>query len=66
MRRIRKELGWSQERTAAEAGVDRVTLVHMETGKTSPTVDTLQKLATAMGVEVADFFPRSQEALFSS
>src|SRR5215218_2023111 len=24
VRRIRKELGWSQERTAAEAGIDRV------------------------------------------
>ena len=66
VRRIRKELGWSQERTAAEAGIDRVTLVHVETGRTSPTVDTLQKLAGALGVEVAAFFPRTQEALFPS
>jgi transcriptional regulator with XRE-family HTH domain len=66
VRRIRKELGWSQERTAAEAGIDRVTLVHVETGKSSPTVDTLQKLATALGVEVADFFPKAQSTLFSS
>src|SRR5918998_648800 len=66
VRRIRKELGWSQERTAAEAGIDRVTLVHIENGKTSPTVDTLQKLAGALGVEVSAFFPRTQEALFPS
>src|SRR5215218_7443933 len=65
VRRIRKELGWSQERTAAEAGIDRVTLVHMETDKSSPTVDTLQKLATAMGAEVSDFFPKAQSTLFS-
>jgi transcriptional regulator with XRE-family HTH domain len=64
VRRIRKELGWSQERTAAEAGIDRVTLVHVETGKTSPTVETLRKLAGALGVEVAAFFPRTQETLF--
>ena len=63
-RRIRKELGWSQERTAAEAGIDRVTLVHIETGKSSPTVETLGKLAGALGVEVADFFPKTQENLF--
>jgi transcriptional regulator with XRE-family HTH domain len=66
VRQIRKERGWSQERTAAEAGIDRVTLVHIETGKSSPTVETLQKLAGALGVEVADFFPRAQSALFSS
>src|SRR4028119_1312420 len=94
VRRIRKERGWSQERTAAEAGIDRVTLVHIETGRSSPTVETLQKparaprgggggirpseaggsapavetlqrLAGALGVEVADFFPRAQGTLFA-
>ncbi|HEV2091767.1 MAG TPA: helix-turn-helix transcriptional regulator [Rubrobacter sp.] len=66
VRRIRKGQGWSQERTAAEAGIDRVTLVHIETGRSSPTVETLQKLAGALGVEIADFFPRAQSALFAS
>ena len=66
VKRIRKGQGWSQERTAAEAGIDRVTLVHIETGRSSPTVETLQKLAGALGVEVADFFPRAQGTLFAS
>ena len=66
IRRIRKGQGWSQERTAAEAGIDRVTLIHIETGRSSPTVETLQKLAGALGVEVADFFPRAQGTLFAS
>ena len=66
VRRIRKGQGWSQERTAAEAGIDRVTLIHIENGKSSPTVETLQKLAVALGVEVADFFPRAQSTLFAS
>jgi transcriptional regulator with XRE-family HTH domain len=65
VRQIRKERGWSQERTAAEAGIDRVTLVHIETGKSSPTVETLQKLASALAVEVGDFFPKAQGVLFS-
>jgi transcriptional regulator with XRE-family HTH domain len=65
VRRIRKGQGWSQERTAAEAGIDRVTLIHIETGKSSPTVETLQKLASALRVEVADFFPRAQGILFA-
>jgi len=66
VRQIRKEHGWSQERTAAEAGIDRVTLVHIETGKSSPTVETLKKLAGALGVDVADFFPKAQSSLFPS
>jgi transcriptional regulator with XRE-family HTH domain len=66
VRQVRKERGWSQERTAAEAGIDRVTLVHIETGKSSPTVETLQKLAGALGAEVADFFPSAQDTLFAS
>jgi len=63
VRRIRKEHGWSQEKTADEAGINKVTLVHIETGKTSPNVETLQKLANAFGVEVADFFPKAQAPL---
>src|SRR5215211_8636172 len=66
VRQIRKEHGWSQERTASEAGIDRVTLVHIETGKSSPTVETLKKLAGALGVDVADFFPKAQSTLFPS
>jgi DNA-binding XRE family transcriptional regulator len=65
VRQIRKELGWSQEQAAAEAGIDRVTLVHIETGRSSPKVETLQKLAGALGVEVATFFPRAQGTLFA-
>ncbi len=65
VRQIRKERCWSQDRTAAEAGIDRVTMDHIETGKSSPTVDTLQKLASALAVEVGDFFPKAQGALFS-
>jgi transcriptional regulator with XRE-family HTH domain len=64
VRQIRKERGWSQERTAAQAGIDRITLVNIETGKSSPTVETLQKLASALAVEVGDFFPKAQGALF--
>ena len=66
VRQIRKERGWSQERTAAEASIDRVTLVDIEIGKSSPSVETLQKLASALGVEVADFFPRTQGILVPS
>jgi transcriptional regulator with XRE-family HTH domain len=63
IRRIRKERGLSQQRLAELAGVDKVTIVHIEGGKVSPKVETLEKLARALDVEVADFFPKAQEPL---
>ena len=58
VRSIRKERGWSQQRLADEANVNKVTLVHIETGKSSPNVETLERLARALNVELADFFPK--------
>jgi transcriptional regulator with XRE-family HTH domain len=63
LRRIRNERGLSQQRLAGLAGVDKVTIVHIEGGKVSPKVETLEKLATALEVEIADFFPKVQAPL---
>ena len=63
LRRIRKERGLSQQRLAELANVDKVTIVHIEGGKVSPKVETLEKLATALEVELADFFPKAQAPL---
>jgi DNA-binding XRE family transcriptional regulator len=53
---MRKMRGLTQEMLAAEAGLDRVAIANIETGRRNPTVLTLFKLADAMGVEVKDFF----------
>jgi transcriptional regulator with XRE-family HTH domain len=65
VKRLRNERGLSQQRLSEMAGINKVTLVHIETGKSSPNVDTLDKLARALGVEVADFFPKTEPSLFS-
>lgn len=64
LKRIRNERGWSQQKLADEAQINKVTLVHIETGKTSPNVDTLDKLALALEVEIGDFFPKAQAQLW--
>jgi transcriptional regulator with XRE-family HTH domain len=64
LRRIRKERGWSQQRLADRANVDKVTIVHIEGGKVSPKVETLEKLAAALKVDLADLFPKAQAPLF--
>jgi transcriptional regulator with XRE-family HTH domain len=42
---------------AAKAGVSYVTIARIESGRSSPTVAMLEKLAKALEIGVRDFFP---------
>ena len=53
---VRKQKGFTQERLAEEADLDRVALANIETGRRRPTVTTLYKLAKAMNIDVVDLF----------
>lgn len=65
LKRLRLELGWSQQRLADESGVNKATINQVEQGKRSPSIATLESLARAMGAEVGDFFPKAQPPLFA-
>jgi transcriptional regulator with XRE-family HTH domain len=52
---LREERGWSQKRTAREAGLSHVTVAHLETGKVEPRMPTLRKLARTFGMTVDEF-----------
>ena len=43
--------GFSQEDLAYEAGLSRTSIWKIETGKVSPTVETLAKIAQALGTD---------------
>jgi len=63
LKRLRDKRGWSQEELAGEAGDLRQAAVsEIETGRANPTLDTLERLATALGVRVRDLFkpPRAR------
>ena len=49
---LREERGWSQKRTAKEAGLSHVTIAHLETGKVEPRLPTLRKLARTFDMTV--------------
>lgn len=51
--RFRQKKNWTQEHLAFEAGVSKSGLCDIESGKTSPTITTLDKIAEALGVSVA-------------
>lgn len=61
LRRLRVERGISQEKLAADAGVDRAYLGGLERQTENPTVDLLDKIADALALSVSELFsvPRS-------
>jgi len=61
--RIREEHGLSQQRLADASGVNKATINQIERGRRSPNVETLEKLAAALGIETADLFPKAQAPL---
>ncbi len=58
LRRLRVEREISQERLAADADVDRAFVGGIERETENPTIEVLDKLAGALGVEVAELLVR--------
>ena len=56
LRRLRVERDVSAEALAAQSGVDRAYLSRIERALANATVDILERLASALEVEIADFF----------
>ena len=63
IRRMREGKGWSQAELAVYATSSQPTVNQIESGKRNPSTRTLEKLAGALGVEVADLFPKGQAPL---
>ena len=57
VRAWRERRGLSVRALAERAEVSYVTVVRIETGRLSPTVAMLEKLARALGITVREFFP---------
>ena len=58
----RRRLGLSQEQLAEKAGCAPATVFLVENARRNATIRSLSVLATALGVEVAELFPRSKAA----
>lgn len=53
---LRKQLGWSQELLAEKTGVSAPYITQIEVGKRTPSLDMVEKLASALGVEYKTLF----------
>jgi transcriptional regulator with XRE-family HTH domain len=65
VRRRRRELGLTGAQLAARAGMAPSAVSQIETGKRTPSSTSVIKLASALGAEVADLFPKTQPPLFA-
>ena len=54
MKRLRGELGLSQEDLALEAGLDRTFIAHIERLARNPSLDNVEKIAIALGATAAE------------
>ena len=55
IRKLRQKKGISQDRLSKEADIALNTVVKIETGESpNPTVETLEKIAKALGVSIED------------
>lgn len=53
---LRKKLGWSQEKLAEKTGVSAPYITQIENGIRTPSLDIVEKIAHAFGVEYKDLF----------
>jgi transcriptional regulator with XRE-family HTH domain len=56
----RLSLGWSQERLADKAGLHSKGLSRIETGNANSSIGTLDRIASALGIQLGDLFDHSQ------
>lgn len=52
MIRLRRDRGWSQESLGAEAGLHRTFVAHMERQVRNPSLNSIEKIAAAFGIQV--------------
>lgn len=56
IRRLRTELGWSQEKLAEKAEISPSYVTQIELGNRSPSIDIIEKIAIALGIEYRVLF----------
>jgi transcriptional regulator with XRE-family HTH domain len=61
LRSFRNRRGFSQESLAFEAGMHRTYISQLERGLKSPTLDTMFKLADALGVRPTELLQLTEE-----
>ena len=62
VRRYRKNRKWTQEEMARRASISRIALIHIESGKAVPTLDTLASLSNVLEIPMTSLLSRPMTA----
>ena len=62
IRALRRKRGWSQEMLSAFAGIGRSHLSMIETGRKEPSVETLCRIADALGYRLSELIRKVEDA----
>lgn len=62
LRRLRHEKSWSQHDLAEEANVRQALVSALEIAKANPTLESLDRIAAALDVDVADLLAPQRES----
>jgi transcriptional regulator with XRE-family HTH domain len=60
LRTLRQKRGWSQTELATRAGVQQALVSAIEVESANPTIESLDKIASALGVRIEDLFGRGE------
>ena len=56
IQKLRKSVSYTQEELADKVGISRAYMGYIEQGRNVPSLETLQKIAGALKVKIAQFF----------
>ncbi len=59
--KVRREKHVSMEELAEKTGIGRSTLYNYENGLFSPTIDALEKIADALGVQIEELYEKEEK-----
>ena len=59
--KVRREKHISVEELAEKTGIGRSTLYNYENGLFSPTIDALEKIADALGVQIEELYEKEEK-----
>lgn len=59
--KVRREKHVSVEELAGKTGIGRSTLYNYENGLFSPTIDALEKIADALGVQIEELYEKEEK-----
>lgn len=60
LRRLRRAAGMTQEQLGLEAGVQRNFISLIETGQNQPTINTIARLARALGMKASELVAEAE------